>query len=528
MVKYPMPSNAPTVYTAPASSGTHVAAQSEHAYEGTVRAALLKLGANDPDADTAATNDFWRHCMQLGIAPEVTASVIYSTARHRHAGTSTLKEASEAPTREEWEVIARRQGPMEKLLNAAGRKATAVEGNLVIFGDFYDDEAARSFAQTLTKAGYIVTYGPHKVPEAAENSAEEAPRRGDPDAKKAARIEYKRLFKLADEADAVAKATPNAASHKIAEDAARAAYNAASLFYRTYGGTAVHDAGQVYASYLRFHQFKREELEKAERAKQSEAARAYSTSPEYRAAQHIKNAELAADMAHRARHYMTYMPGTSPERAHQLEADYTRQAEQQYELARSCRGEIVQPKDKAEEVGLCEGDASAVGASEVAPVISEAKGNIPWAKVERNPQTAEAAMELASKYGPIGSATKVYEVVGHEFEKEDQEVFIVIPLNLRGELKSPPIEIARGQRSHVAVGVNDVMRAVLQSGCEGFFVAHGHPTGRCTPSKADRDLTNQIKAATVPFGREVKYLDHFVVGRRQIYSIEEGKAYKIK
>ena len=119
-------------------------------------------------------------------------------------------------------------------------------------------------------------------------------------------------------------------------------------------------------------------------------------------------------------------------------------------------------------------------------------------------------------------------MVGAEFEKEDQEVFIVIPLNLRGELKGPPIEVARGQRSHVAVGVNDVMRAVLQSGCEGFYVAHSHPTGRCTPSKADRGLTAQIKAATVPFGREVKYLDHFVVGRRQIYSIEEGKAYKIK
>lgn len=337
-----MPSNAPTVYTAPASSGTHVAAQSEHSYEGTVRATLLKLGANDPEADIAATGEFWRHCMAAGIGAENAAAVIYSTARHRHAGTSTLREgASEAPTGTEWEVIARRSGPMENLISVAGRKATAVEGNLVIFGDFYDDETARSFAQKLTKAGYIVTYGPHKMPEAAE----------------------------------------------------------------------------------------------------------------------------------------------------------------------------------------AEGDPSAM---EVAPVISEAKGNIPYTKVERNPKAHEAAMELAAKYGPIGSPQKVYELLGEDFAKEDSEIFVVIPVNLRGELKSIPYEIARGQRSHVAVGVNDVMRAVLDSGCEGFYCAHSHPSGRCAPSKADRDLTAQIKAATLPFGREVKYLDHFVVGTRSIYSIEEGKAYKIK
>jgi proteasome lid subunit RPN8/RPN11 len=336
-----MPSNAPTVYNAPAESGTH---KTEHSYEGAVRATLLKLGANDPEADIAATGEFWRHAMAAGIGAETAAAVIYSTARHRHAGTSTLKEASEAPTREEWEVIARRSGPMEKLLNAAGRKATAVEGNLVIFGDFYDDETARAFAQRLTKAGYIVTYGPHKMPEAAE-------------------------------------------------------------------------------------------------------------------------------------------------------------------------------------VGLCEGDPSAM---EVAPVVSEAKGNIPYTKVERNPKAHETAMELAAKYGPIGSPQKVYELLGEDFAKEDSEIFVVIPVNLRGELKSIPYEIARGQRSHVAVGVNDVMRAVLDSGCEGFYCAHSHPSGRCTPSKADRDLTAQIKAATLPFGREVKYLDHFVVGTRSIYSIEEGKAYPIK
>jgi len=469
MVKYPMPSNAPTVDNAPASSGTHVAAQSEHAYEGTVRAALLKLGANDPDADTAATNDFWRHCMALGIAPEVTASVIYSTARHRHAGTSTLKEASEAPTREEWEVIARRQGPMEKLLNAAGRKATAVEGNLVIFGDFYDDEAARSFAQTLTKAGYIVTYGPHKVPEAAEAE-------GDPSAMEVAPVISEAEKIDGDKLDVSFR-------HLLAPRG------------------AVQTIGPERGN-----------------KKKDGVSRYVSEEGSYRYVEYVSGRPVAVLQ-------VVSLDGRNAWVANvYVLPEFRRQGRAATLLARA-RQDFKQVEHAPEEDRTMQGEAwsKAVGEPRV---VSE--GRIPWVKVERNPKVHEAAMELAKKHGPIGSPAKVYEVVGADFEKEDQEVFLVLPLNLRGELKSPPIEIARGQRSHVAVGVNDVLRAVLDSGCEGYYVCHSHPTGKCTPSKADRDLTDQIKRATLPFGREVKYLDHFVVGRRQIYSIEEGKAYPIK
>ena len=167
---------------------------------------------------------------------------------------------------------------------------------------------------------------------------------------------------------------------------------------------------------------------------------------------------------------------------------------------------------------------SAPVASEQAPVVHE--GHIPWRKVERDPKAHEADMKLAEQYGVISSTEKVYELVGPQFAKEDQEVFIVIPLNLRGELKAAPYEIARGQRSRVGVGVDDVMRAVLDSGCEGFIVVHNHPTGQCRPSGADRQLTNQIKRAASVYGSSVKFLDHVVIGTKQCFSICENKVYK--
>src|SRR4029077_262580 len=45
--------------------------------------------------------------------------------------------AHEAPTGGEWEVTVRRQGTIEKLYQAAGRKPDEIIGQNVVFGEFY-------------------------------------------------------------------------------------------------------------------------------------------------------------------------------------------------------------------------------------------------------------------------------------------------------------------------------------------------------------------------------------------------------
>lgn len=162
------------------------------------------------------------------------------------------------------------------------------------------------------------------------------------------------------------------------------------------------------------------------------------------------------------------------------------------------------------------------------PVAVVHDGTIPWAKVSRNEALHLDGMELAEKFGCIDGALKVYAVVGAELAKEDQEIFLVLPLNLRGELKYRPFEVARGQRSSEVVGVDDVMRVVILSGCEGFVVVHNHPSGDPHPSAADRDLTRQIADATKPFGKSIKFIDHVVVGSGSCYSIVGKEKFHVK
>lgn len=103
----------------------------------------------------------------------------------------------------------------------------------------------------------------------------------------------------------------------------------------------------------------------------------------------------------------------------------------------------------------------------------------------------------------------------------------MIPLDLRGELKGMPYEVHRGQYSRVAVGVALVMAAVHQAHCEAFICVHNHPTGQVTPSKADKELTDEIRKATAPLGVDVAFVDHCIIGSKCVYSITEKKKYVI-
>jgi DNA repair protein RadC len=152
---------------------------------------------------------------------------------------------------------------------------------------------------------------------------------------------------------------------------------------------------------------------------------------------------------------------------------------------------------------------------------------VPWVKVTRDTKQYDACVARARSLGPVDSPESVWELLHDAFAKEDQEVFVVILLDVRFQLRGVA-EVARGQRSKVNVGVEDVMRAVIVSGAETFVVCHNHPSTDVTPSPSDKDLTRQIERATSVFGKGLYLLDHCIIGTDAVYSIKEKKKYKMK
>lgn len=150
----------------------------------------------------------------------------------------------------------------------------------------------------------------------------------------------------------------------------------------------------------------------------------------------------------------------------------------------------------------------------------ELKEAIPWMKVERDAEAYKDVLARAKQAGPITGAQSVYDLLHATLAKEDQEVFVVVCLDTRGQLRGV-VEVHRGGRSRVAVAVPDVLRVAVASGCEAFVIVHNHPSGKADPSDADKELTTAVEEGAK--ATEVACVDHVIIGIGEYYSFVDKK-----
>jgi hypothetical protein len=470
-------------------------------YEGVVRSTLLKLGSNNPDGDLAASNDYWKHCRAAGIGPEVCAATIYSSVRHKHVDTGHAQTATLREGESSTDFVA------PNALENARAYFKLYQRELVDSPGSIRIEEFKGYirASLLRKDGSIPTWLEARalIDGVATGSADESPTREEWE------VVVKRAGSDADSITATAGRRP----------------------------TEVTVGNAVFAG------FNDDEKATAFARKMTKAGYVASSGPSRATNLHeVSEADVGgwwliefSDGETGRRHHIHVQGWDKVEALHNADVamkkaghtiDYRAGINVQRTMTQSSSYKVNEPLKDAVKPKFAEGDGSAMGAAELAPVISENTCGIPWNKVSRDPRAHAANMELAAKHGAIRNATQVYALVGPALNKEDQEVFLVIPLNLRGELKASPYEVARGQRSRVAVDPSDVLRAALDAGAEGYIVVHCHPTGKAKPSKADIDLTETLKAATKPYGKSLCLLDHVVIGNGEAYSIFERKMYK--
>jgi DNA repair protein RadC len=166
-------------------------------------------------------------------------------------------------------------------------------------------------------------------------------------------------------------------------------------------------------------------------------------------------------------------------------------------------------------VGTSEANDSALDASKI-PACA------PFTQVVKDPQKFAACQARAKQIGPLEDDRKMYEFLRSELEKQDQEIFVVVGLDLHRNVRSYD-EVARGQRDRVAVSAEDVIRPIILSGCHAFVISHNHPSGAASPSKKDGELTETIREAARVACPNVVMLDHIVVGWNEYYSFQDRK-----
>ena len=95
-------------------------------------------------------------------------------------------------------------------------------------------------------------------------------------------------------------------------------------------------------------------------------------------------------------------------------------------------------------------------------------------------------------------------------EQKEERVF-VLPLDAHGKALAKPILVSVGSEDGTAViDSGAIFRAAFKAGAEEIIVAHNHPSGDPTPSKADRETTERLNDGANLVGLEL--LDHIILG----------------
>ncbi|TAA73138.1 RadC family protein [Planococcus salinarum] len=125
---------------------------------------------------------------------------------------------------------------------------------------------------------------------------------------------------------------------------------------------------------------------------------------------------------------------------------------------------------------------------------------------------------LLYKERSVKSPEDSYNLLKFFLENRDREHFIVISL----DIKNQPVSINVchvGSLNASIVHPREVMKSAILSNAASIIVGHNHPSGNCTPSPEDHQVTKRLKEAGEIIGIEL--LDHLILGDDSYLSFKQ-------
>jgi DNA repair protein RadC len=124
---------------------------------------------------------------------------------------------------------------------------------------------------------------------------------------------------------------------------------------------------------------------------------------------------------------------------------------------------------------------------------------------------ARRAAQSKVKSRPVlGAMATVLSYLRLAMAFEDREQFRILFLDRRNKLIADEVQ-TRGTIDHTSVYTREVMRRALELSAAALILAHNHPSGDPTPSRADIEMTKQIVEVATKLGVAVH--DHIILGR---------------
>lgn len=106
-----------------------------------------------------------------------------------------------------------------------------------------------------------------------------------------------------------------------------------------------------------------------------------------------------------------------------------------------------------------------------------------------------------------------------DYGKADRECFLVLFLNATNVLIDSEV-LTVGALDTAAVYPREVLKSAILRNASSIIVAHNHPSGDLTPSRADIEITRQVMAACAIV--QIRMLDHIILGRNTYLSMADS------
>ncbi len=118
----------------------------------------------------------------------------------------------------------------------------------------------------------------------------------------------------------------------------------------------------------------------------------------------------------------------------------------------------------------------------------------------------------------LHSPESIYQFLKDELEMKNQEHFIALYLNTKGELlKKETLFI--GSLNSSLIHPRELFKHAVLNSAATIIVSHNHPSGDPTPSKADIEVTKILHKNSLMM--DIELLDHIIIGKDRYYSFKE-------
>ncbi len=120
----------------------------------------------------------------------------------------------------------------------------------------------------------------------------------------------------------------------------------------------------------------------------------------------------------------------------------------------------------------------------------------------------------------LDSAEEVVRVMLDLFQldRQAEEYAYLLAMSTKCKLLGV-FEVAHGTCNSAVIGVREILVRALLSNAVKIVLIHNHPSGDCSPSREDINITERLKQASALVG--IEFCDHIIIGKGVYYSFHD-------